>query len=340
MVNIDKEKLNQNINDAYNNQTEGVKELLESAKKNLVDQKSCTSDYTINKNKANNIYKINRIVTKSKESENQLEKRINDNFQKMNEKLEINSKNLDFIFKTVAYNNDTIKDGVKDVLVKYSDVKNQETRKQIISQQKNIAQNLAKLQIEAERKILQKQIEAQNKLLNSQKEANNRLETNIKLEQDNLKREVIKLQQKIEKNNNVQQILVQTPVSNSSKSSNNVNAAILNVESQLESKIDNMQKQNAQTLLELKQEMIKAYKEQNKKDLDNLLEERKKFLQELQEKDIQIRKLNYRLYEYEEKLEREMQKNQKSSLFSFLFKKEETIEEQPAYTSQILNYMY
>ena len=39
MENIDKEKINQNINDAYNSQTEKVKQLLESAKKNLADQK-------------------------------------------------------------------------------------------------------------------------------------------------------------------------------------------------------------------------------------------------------------------------------------------------------------
>ena len=52
MVNIDKEKINENINDAYNNQTEKVKQLLESAKKNLADQKECLYDYTANKEKA------------------------------------------------------------------------------------------------------------------------------------------------------------------------------------------------------------------------------------------------------------------------------------------------
>ena len=35
MVNIDKEKVNNNINEAYNNQTDKVKELLDSAKRNL-----------------------------------------------------------------------------------------------------------------------------------------------------------------------------------------------------------------------------------------------------------------------------------------------------------------
>ena len=66
MENIDKEKINQNINDAYNNQTEKVKQLLESAKKNLADQKECQYDYTANKDQAKQLYKVNRIVTKKK----------------------------------------------------------------------------------------------------------------------------------------------------------------------------------------------------------------------------------------------------------------------------------
>ena len=55
MKNIDKEKINYSINDAYNNQTEKVKELLESAKKTLVDQKECPYDYAVNKQKAKQI---------------------------------------------------------------------------------------------------------------------------------------------------------------------------------------------------------------------------------------------------------------------------------------------
>ena len=67
MVNIDKEKINENINDAYNNQTEKVKELLESAKKNLSDQKECLYDYTANKEKAKQLYKVNRFDIKGKQ---------------------------------------------------------------------------------------------------------------------------------------------------------------------------------------------------------------------------------------------------------------------------------
>ena len=98
MVNIDKEMINDHIDEAYNGQTEKVKELLESAKKNLADQKSCSYDYVANKQKASHLYQVSRVISKNKNKEDKRENNINDKFDKMNEKLEINSKNLDFIF--------------------------------------------------------------------------------------------------------------------------------------------------------------------------------------------------------------------------------------------------
>ena len=79
----DKEKMNESINEAYNNQTEKVKELLESAKKNLAEQKQCPYDYSTNKEKASNFYTVSRVVTKKKENENRIENNINSKFNKL-----------------------------------------------------------------------------------------------------------------------------------------------------------------------------------------------------------------------------------------------------------------
>ena len=51
MNNIEKEKINNSINEAYENQSEKVKKLLESAKENLEDKKSKEYDYVGNKQK-------------------------------------------------------------------------------------------------------------------------------------------------------------------------------------------------------------------------------------------------------------------------------------------------
>ena len=67
--------------------------------------------------------------------------------------------------------------------------------------------------------------------------------------------------------------------------------------------------------------------------------ERNAYLLELQEKDKQIRALNYKIYEFEEKLENEIAKREKVSLFTLFFKKKEVQEEEPTYITQILNYV-
>ena len=102
--------------EAYNNQTENVKKLLESAKKNLADQKACLYDYTTSKQKTDKLYTVSRVVSKKKQENSQLQDRMDENFQKMNEKLDINSKNLDFIFKTVSNNSENIQNEYEKAL--------------------------------------------------------------------------------------------------------------------------------------------------------------------------------------------------------------------------------
>ena len=112
------------------------------------------------------------------------------------------------------------------------------------------------------------------------------------------------------------------------------------VEAKLEEKLQQMQMQNEETLTQMKQEIIKSYQKENKHAISSLLEERNSYLKELQEKDREIRELNYKIYEYEEKLEKEIAKREKFSIFAPFFRKQEVQEEEPTYTSQILNYVY
>lgn len=210
MVNIDKEKINNSINEAYKNQTEKVKELLESAKKNLADQKECLYDYTTNKEKVEQIYKVNRIVTKKKQYENKAEDRINSKFNEMNEKLDINSKNLDFIFENVSENDknkisilnqisqkqdknrqdviQTIKEvktqskknnkltiEVKDTMQKHIQEAKVETVKEIIIGQENLKDSLVKSQLETEKRMLDAQLKAEKKMLDAQLKSKNEL---------------------------------------------------------------------------------------------------------------------------------------------------------------------
>lgn len=241
MVNVDKEKINQNINEAYNNQTENVKKLLESAKKNLADQKACLYDYTTSKQKTDKLYTVSRVVSKKKQENSQLQDRMDENFQKMNEKLDINSKNLDFIFKTVSNNSENIQNEYEKALVK-------------------------------ENKIIDEKIE--------------------------------------------------------------------NIESNIEQKMNVLQQRNEECIMRIKQEIIQSYQKENKNAISCLMEEKNSYLRELEEKDRQIRELNYKIYEYEEKLEREKERRYKNGIISSLFRKEQEQEEEPTYTCQILNYVY
>ena len=277
MINIDKEKMNESINEAYNNQTEKVKKLLESAKKNLAEQRQCPYDYSINKEKANKFHTISRVVTKKKENENRIENNINSKFAEMSAKLDINSKNLDFIFNNVTENNKKTEIEIKNII-----------QENILNEQEKIANKVSEGQNKLEEIVLDYNSSMKNNILNGQKQ---------------------------------------------------VEEKMIKVQGELEKRINKLQEQNEQTLLQMKQEILQSYQKENKHDINTLLEERNSYLKELQEKDRKIRELNYKIYEYEEKLEKEIAKREKLSIFAQFFRKQE-VQEEVEYTSQILNYVY
>ena len=302
MINIDKEKINENINEAYNNQTEKVKELLESAKKNLADLKECPYDYKTSKENANKFHTVSRVVTKKKENENRIDSNINSKFEEMNKKLEINSKNLDTIFENVTQNNKRETDLLEDISEKQEDGMSK-VIKAIKKVEKENLKNRQSLET-TQSNIINSQVEIQNVIQNTLVTANTIIENNI-LEG---KKQV---DQKIEE-----------------------------LQATLEEKINKMQKQNEQGLYQVQEEILKTYKAENKHAINTLLEERSGYLKELEEKDKEIRQLNYKIYEYQEKLEKEIAKRERLSIFAAFFRKEEVQEEEPIFTSQILNYIY
>ncbi len=302
MENIDKEKINQNINDAYNSQTEKVKQLLESAKKNLADQKECQYDYTANKDQAKQLYKVNRIVTKKKEADKQKEDKINEKFSKMDERLNIHSKNLDIIFESVAQNNNNQISALKEISNKQNKTSKSigKAMQEIKAQKETNKQYSIEVKEEIQSYILEAKVETQNAFLEGQKN------------------------------------LEETLLNKTSNMENN----ILNSQTALQSKIEEIQKENEMKLDQIKEEIIKSYQTENKYAINSLVKERDSYIKELQEKDREIRELNYKIYTYEEKLEREIAKREKVSIFAPLFRKQVEEEQQPTYISQILNYVY
>ena len=302
MENIDKEKINQNINDAYNNQTEKVKQLLESAKKNLADQKECQYDYTANKDQAKQLYKVNRIVTKKKEEEKQKEDKIDEKFNKMDERLNVHSKNLDIIFESVAQNNNNQISTLKEISNKQNKTSKSigKAMQEIKAQKETNKQYSIEVKEGIQSYILEAKVETQNAILEGQKN------------------------------------LEETLLNKTSNMENN----ILNSQTVLQSKIEEMQKENEMKLDQIKEEIIKSYQTENKYAINSLVKERDSYIKELQEKDREIRELNYKIYAYEEKLEREIAKREKVSIFAPLFRKQVEEEQQPTYISQILNYVY
>ena len=302
MENIDKEKINQNINDAYNSQTEKVKQLLESAKKNLADQKECQYDYTANKDQAKQLYKVNRIVTKKKEEDKQKEDKIDEKFSKMDERLNVHSKNLDIIFESVAQNNNNQISALKE----------------ISNKQNKTSKSIGKAMQE----------------INAQKETNKQYSIEIK---EGIQSYI--LEAKVETQNAIlegQKNLEETLLNKTSNMENN----ILNSQTALQSKIEEIQKENEIKLIQIKEAIINSYQTENKYAINSLVKERDSYIKELQEKDREIRELNYKIYTYEEKLEREIAKREKVSIFAPLFRKQVEEEQQPTYISQILNYVY
>lgn len=295
MNNIDKEKINNSINEAYEKQSEKVKELLQSAKESLADQKECTYNYVTNKEKANQLYTISRVVTKKKSNEAELENRLEDRFNKMNEKIDISSKNLNFIFENVTQNNNNVIKRVDEIK------ENNEV----------LTNKLVKAQLDTEKSMLEEQNKVQETLLDSHAS----MENSIKIGQKESERRIIKAQGILEEK--IEAIKVQN-----------------------ENKLQEIKEQNESQLEEIKEQIYKMYQKENKHAISTLLEERNSYMKELEEKDREIRELNYKIYAYEEKLEKEMAKRERVSIFAPFFRKQTIQEEEPVYTSQILSYVY
>ena len=295
MNNIDKEKINNSINEAYEKQSKKVKELLQSAKENLADQKECTYNYVTNKEKANQLYKISRVVAKKKSNEAELENRLEDRFNKMNEKIDISSKNLNFIFENVTQNNNNVIKRVDEIK------ENNEV----------LTNKLVKAQLDTEKSMLEGQNKVQETLLDSHAS----MENSIKMEQKESERRIIQAQGILEEK-------------------------IEEMKAQNENKLQEIKEQNESQLEEIKEQIYKMYQKENKHAISTLLEERNSYMKELEEKDREIRELNYKIYAYEEKLEKEMAKRERVSIFAPFFRKQTIQEEEPVYTSQILSYVY
>ena len=295
MNNIDKEKINNSINEAYEKQSKKVKELLQSAKESLADQKECTYNYVTNKEKANQLYTISRVVTKKKSNEAELENRLEDRFNKMNEKIDISSKNLNFIFENVTQNNNNVIKRVDEIK------ENNEV----------LTNKLVKAQLDTEKSMLEEQNKVQETLLDSHAS----MENSIKIGQKESERRIIQAQGILEEK--IEAIKVQN-----------------------ENKLQEIKAQNENQLEEIKTQIYKMYQKENKHAISTLLEERNSYMKELEEKDREIRELNYKIYAYEEKLEKEMAKRERVSIFAPFFRKQTIQEEEPVYTSQILNYVY
>ena len=295
MNNIDKEKINNSINEAYEKQSKKVKELLQSAKENLADQKECTYNYVTNKEKANQLYKISRVVSRKKQDENGIENKLEDKFNKMNEKIDISSKNLNFIFENVTQNNNNVIKRVDEIK------ENNEV----------LTNKLVKAQLDTEKSMLEGQNKVQETLLDSHAS----MENSIKIGQKESERRIIQAQGILEEK--IEAIKVQN-----------------------ENKLQEIKEQNESQLEEIKEQIYKMYQKENKHAISTLLEERNSYMKELEEKDREIRELNYKIYAYEERLEKEIAKRERVSIFAPFFRKQTIQEEEPVYTSQILNYVY
>ena len=321
MKNFDKERMNQSINEAYNNQSEKVKELLQTAKDNLAVNKP-VYDYTGSKKEFKYMSNIARTVSKKKEIENTVENKLDTKFAEMQEKLNINSKNLDVIFENVAQNNQKEIDLIKEIkelsidsndnLEGFINRKLEQNRNEIISKINDI---------KSEELTNSKLQEVKNEIVQTIKSK----EITIKPELEETKDIIY---QKIQASQNVME--------NRISQTKNI----------LEKKIDNIKMPEVtatisdEMIAQLRQEMSQMYQYESRYLIDSFREEKNSYMKLIEEKDKEIRYLNDRVYKCEERLQKEIEKRHRASIFSSFFRKEEEVEEQPVYTSQILSYLY
>ena len=313
---VDINKINENINDAYNNQTEKVKRLFDDAQKKLDIKDSKEYYYTKNKNEVKHVYNLNRAILKNKEITNTIERKIDTKLNEMQNKLNINSKNLDFIFEKVSNNN---KNQIE--LIKELNIKNQNS----------IKKNINKTYQKHEKVFQERQSEIEKKVDSFKEE----IKDIVIAENENTK-EILTNQNKILESFIEEQKDFKESVLNTYKESE---VKIAEMQNSFETKLDNMQKLYESNSEELQN--IKAmYHKEYKNSMSTLLQERKEYINEIGERDRQIRELNYKIFDIEEKLEREKEKRNKASIWNIFRKKSNYEEEKISYTTQILNYAY
>ena len=305
MENINKKKINENIEEAYKYQTDKVKELLQSAKDNLADLKECPYDYITKKEKANQFHNISRVITRKKENENRIEKNMNEKFLEMNQKLDINSKNFDFIFKHITENEQQEIELLQNTMQQHKEETSKVLHKIKRLEKQNANRNTYMMQKaeDMQKHIEQSQAEIMHEITDNFLDSNQKMQNNILIYQQETTRKMMSL------------------------------------ESQIENKINELQKHHEINLKQMKEEIEQMYQQENKHAINTLLEERNNYLKELEEKDNEIRQLNYKIYQYEEKLEQEIAKRQKQNIWNTIFRRTEN-EEEVQYITQILSSVY
>ena len=220
----------------------------------------------------------------------------------MDERLNVHSKNLDIIFESVAQNNNNQISALKEISNKQNKTSKSigKAMQEINAQKETNKQYSIEIKEGIQSYILEAKVETQNAILEGQK--------------------------------NLEETLLNKTL--------NMETNILNSQTALQSKIEEIQKENEIKLIQIKEAIINSYQTENKYAINSLVKERDSYIKELQEKDREIRELNYKIYTYEEKLEREIAKREKVSIFAPLFRKQVEEEQQPTYISQILNYVY
>lgn len=299
MVNIDKNEVNKNINEAYENQTDKVKELFDSAKIKMETQDE-EYKFKVNKTAAKKVYNLQRIIEKKKTENKEIEDSLDKKFNNMNDKLDLNSKNLDFIFTTVANKND------KEI---------------------ELLNEINKSSNEANENNIQMLLEIREILESSLKNIKSFDEEEILLIQKQLESRIIELQEQI--GNKVVNSNIRTQ------------REISNIRDSLDRKIKEIQRLNEDNINEIRRELERTYKNNDKTLVKEFMEEKNTYLKELEEKDKQIRELNYKIYKYEDMLEKAEKRKARFNLFAPFYKHEtieEEDEEEPVVTSQILNF--
>lgn len=266
MENINKIKLESDINTAYENQSDAVKELLQKARENLACEKVET--FTGKSEKIRQISNIKNVINKNTTMINQIEEMLNNKFNEVNSNITSNSKNLDLMFNKGA---------------------NKEQYEQSLEEMKEeLIQSIESIKVP----------QNNDNIINFQAESERRLMKN----QEEMYKKITDLQHENEK------LLIE------------------------------VQEKNEEKLNQFKNEMFEQYGKEDKNLFNKYLEEKHEYIKELEEKDRQIRELNYKIYEYEEKLDKEIQRRQRNSVFG-LFRKNIEEEQQTSYTCQILNYI-